>query len=390
MRGASRIEITDDERCETMQGNRLNRRAFVKAGSVGVGLLPFATSPATGKKERIRIGQIGVGHAHASKLSVYRASDDYEVVGVVEPDDELRRRAKTQDVYRDLPFMTQEELLNTRGLQAVLVETKVRDSLAAAQACIESGFHVHLDKPAGESFPHYSRILESAKREGLLVQMGYMYRYNPAVVLLREFLNNGWLGEVFEVHTVMSKVVNDSNRRALAEYRGGLMFELGCHILDLVIGVMGEPTSVTSFNQNVGGRDDTLVDNMLAVLEYPKAIASVKSSALEVDGFARRHFVVCGTEGTFHIQPLDNPAARVALSSPRDNGPQSSHSQSSYKSGYQELQFPKFTRYVDDAIDMARIIRGEKDSDFSYEHDLVVQETLLRACELSLDTQIEQ
>ena len=32
--------------------------------------------------------------------------------------------------------------------------------------------------------------------------------------------------------------------------------------------------------------------------------------ALEVDGFDRRHLVVCGTEGTFHIQPLDNPAAR--------------------------------------------------------------------------------
>ena len=35
---------------------------------------------------KIKVGQIGVGHAHASKLSVYRASADYEVVGIVEPD----------------------------------------------------------------------------------------------------------------------------------------------------------------------------------------------------------------------------------------------------------------------------------------------------------------
>jgi hypothetical protein len=33
---------------------------------------------------------------------------------------------------------------------------------------------------------------------------------------------------------------------------------------------------------------------------------------------------------------------------------------------------------------MARIVRGEKPSDFSYEHDLIVQETLLRACNLSI------
>ena len=74
-----------------------------------------------------------------------------------------------------------------------------------------------------------------------MVQMGYMYRYNPAVVLLRTFLQQGWLGEVFEVHTVMSKVINSASRRALAEYPGGIMFELGCHILDLVIGILGKP-----------------------------------------------------------------------------------------------------------------------------------------------------
>ena len=45
------------------------------------------------------------------------------------------------------------------------------------------------------------------------MQMGYMYRYNPAVVLLREFLKSGWLGEVFEVHAVMSKVVEAAERR---------------------------------------------------------------------------------------------------------------------------------------------------------------------------------
>jgi hypothetical protein len=55
------------------------------------------------------------------------------------------------------------------------------------------------------------------------------------------------------------------------------------------------------------------MDNMLVVLKYPRATATVKLSALEVEGINRRHLVVCGTEGTFHIQPLDNPAARVPV-----------------------------------------------------------------------------
>jgi predicted dehydrogenase len=113
---------------------------------------------------------------------------------------------------------------------------------------------------------------------------------------------------------------------------------------------------------------------MLAVLEYPKATATVKSSAVEIDGGARRQLTVCGTEGTLHIQPLDSPSARLALSKPRGE----------YKAGYQDVTFPKYVRYVDDAADMARVIRGEKEFGFSYEHDLTVQTSLLTACGLPL------
>ena len=96
---------------------------------------------------------------------------------------------------------------------------------------------------------------------------------------------------------------------------------------------------------------------------------------MEVDGFERRHLVVCGTEGTFHIQPLDNPSARVSFSTARG----------AYRKGYQDVTFPKYTRYVDDAADMARVIRGEKAADFTPEHDLAVQEALLKACGLPVD-----
>lgn len=359
---------------------KLTRREIIQgvAGAVAWSLSAHKSGAQEEKKtprRRIKIGQIGVGHAHASKLSVYRASADYEVVGLVEPDAELRRWAKTQAVYRDLPWMTHEQLLNTPGLEAVLVETRVRDLLNTAEACIAAGKHIHLDKPAGESLPQFRRILDAAARQKLLVQMGYMYRYNPAVVLLREFLERGWLGEVFEVHAVMSKVVDPATRRELAEYPGGIMFELGCHIIDLVVSILGKPNQVTPFPRHSSPLNDQLLDNMLAVFEYPRATATVKSSALEVEGFARRHLVVCGTAGTFHIQPLDNPTARVALSTAR--GP--------YRQGYQEITFPKYPRYVDDAADMARILRGEKATDFPYKHDLAVQTTLLQACGLPLE-----
>ncbi len=327
---------------------------------------------ATQNKKRIKIGQIGVGHAHATKLSVYRASPDYEVVGIVEPDESLRKIAQTQAVYKDLNWMTQEQLLNLKDLDAVLVETRVADLLNTAESCINAGKHIHLDKPAGDSLLQYKHILDNAKKQKLLTQMGFMYRYNPAVVLLREFLKKGWLGDIFEVHTVMSKVISENERKQLAKFKGGVMFELGCHVIDLVLAILGKPLKVDAFNQHASNFKDDLVDNMLAVFTYPKAIASVKVSAMEVEGGSRRHLVVCGTEGTFEIEPLDNPSVKLSLLKARGE----------YKKGTQEIKVPKFTRYVEDAKDMAQIIRKEKVADFSYDHDFAVQDTLMKACKI--------
>ena len=331
---------------------------------------------ADGSRRPLRLAQIGVGHGHANKLAVYRDSPDWEVVGICEPDAGLRAVAEKQKTYQGLPWKTRDELLAIEGLDAVLVETKPDSSLEHAAAAIAAGKHVHLDKPAGTSLPAYRKILDEAKGRGLVVQMGYMFRFNPAVMLLREFLAEGWLGDVFEVSAVMSKVVEPAARKEFARFPGGMMFELGCHVIDLVVAVLGKPDRVESvLRHSLETADDTLADNTLAVLHYPRASATVRASALEVEGSSRRHLTVCGTQGTFHIQPLDDPSTRIVLD--RDRGV--------FQKGINLLPFPGFTRYVADAAEMAAIIRGETVSAFSPEHDLAVQETVLRAGGMPVD-----
>src|SRR5438105_3651121 len=106
----------------------LPRREFITGAAAVLAAIPTSAA-ADPPKPRIKIGQIGVGHPHASKLSVFRESPDYEVVGIVEPDAELRKRAESAAPYRELKWMTREQLLETPGLQAVLIETRVADLL---------------------------------------------------------------------------------------------------------------------------------------------------------------------------------------------------------------------------------------------------------------------
>lgn len=321
------------------------------------------------EKPKIRLGQIGTGHAHASKLGVYRRSAEYDVVGIVEPDDRRWAAAKEQPAYRDLPRLTEEQLLNAAGLAAVTVETEVAELVPMGMRCLAAGKHIHLDKPAGADLDAFAKLLKLSEEKKLLVQLGYMLRYSPATLLLRRLMKEQALGDVFEVHAVMSKVVSPGERKKLAAFAGGMMFELGCHVIDSVVSLLGKPRKITAWPQNSGKYDDGLKDNCLAVFEYPKATATIRSSGLEVDGGQRRQFIVCGTGGTLHVEPLEPPTVKLSLAA--DHG--------EFKKGTHEVPMPKYARFIGDAADMAAIIRGEKASDYPPAHDLLVHDCVLRA-----------
>ncbi len=326
----------------------------------------------------IRIGQIGTKHAHAAGQmeTMRKLSQQYQVVGCVEPDAEHQQRVANLPAYQGITWLTEQQLVSTPGLAAVAVETEVRDLVPTAQRCIDAGLHVHVDKPAGESLAALRRLHESAAANQRMIQMGYMFRYNPAFRFLFQAVQQGWLGTIFEVHGVISKATPSSDRSSLARYGGGSMFELGCHLIDPLVYILGKPDRVTSFVRKMHPDQDSLADNMLAVLEYPKATATVRSSLVEVDGGQRRQLIVCGEEGTIEIRPLEPPQIRLTLAKERGV----------FRQGAQTVDLPPTPgRYEGAFLDMAQVIRGKKRPDFTHEHDLNVHETLLRACDLPLE-----
>ena len=123
------------------------------------------------EKRRIRIGQIGIGHNHAAdKMQALRnLSDFFEVAGVVESDSAWREKRGDFEVYKGLKWMTAEELLATRGLEAVAVETDGFELVPTALRCAEHGLHIHMDKPGGESLPEFRRLLELCETRSCLL-----------------------------------------------------------------------------------------------------------------------------------------------------------------------------------------------------------------------------
>jgi len=356
----------------------MNRRKFLQnAGQfTGMGFIAASfmnNSKAQGGRssKRIKVGQIGTAHAHASgKMATLRKlSEDYEVVGIVEPNPDRQRKLKNSSVYRGLKWISEEQLLNTPGLQAVAVETDIPELVPTGMRCVSAGKHIHLDKPAGLSLIAFKKLLDEATRRRLTVQMGYMFRHNPAFKFCFQAVQQGWLGDVFEVHGVISKTIDAQKRKQLEMYPGS-MFELGCHLIDAMVKVLGKPDKVTGFTRRTRPQQDNLADNQLAVFEYAESTATIRSALIEVAGQQRRQFVVCGDRGTVDIQPLEPPRLLFALD----------RALKKYKKGYQEVKLPSMPgRYDEQLIELARIIREEKESEYPPEHDLTVQEAVLKA-----------
>ena len=328
--------------------------------------------------KRIKIGQIGIGHNHAQgNMEALRKLPEYfEIVGVVESDPEWLKKRGKLDCYKGLRWISEEGLLNNPELDAVAIETDVPDLIPTALRCAKHDLHIHLDKPGCESMTEFSQFINCCKERKLVIQMAYAYRYNPAIRFAINAVKSDWLGEIFEIHAVMSRYDGDNPdyRQWMSQFKGGAMYIFAGYLIDIIITMLGPPEKVTDFLKKT--RNDTLIDNGLAVLEYKRATATVRVSVEEVDGMKHRRLIICGTKGSIEICPLEHSCyytspllLRLTLKNDILN----------YKAGTHTINCGVMgDRYTPQLIEFAEIIKGKKNP-FDYSHELLVQETLLIA-----------
>lgn len=316
----------------------------------------------------IRIGQIGIGHNHANgKMKAVRKFPElFEVIGYAEENERwIEKRGKLSE-YEGLPRLTVDEIIEKSD--AVLVETDVWNLTEIAQKCIDAGKHIHMDKPASGTLEEYKHLLDTAQAKKLVVQLGYMYRYNPGVLKCLELIKDGSIGEIYSINAEMSTCHRASYRQWLCNFGGGIMYILGSHLVDLIVYIMGKPQKITPFLKQTGMDDIYLPDNNLAVLEYEKALARVFVSSVEVNGHGRRQFVVSGSKGTANIYPIEPATMTWSDRTIADNN---------YADRKVSVPLTEPTgRYDEMMKDFYAYVKGTKQNPFTYEHEYAVQEVL--------------
>ena len=327
--------------------------------------------------KKIRIAQIGLNkHSHSVEIleSLLRL-EDFEVVGICYPENEKERLPAKVEKHPELKEMTLEEILNDPTIEAVAVETDEIYCTKYALMAAKAGKHVHMEKPGGRELADFEQLIATVQEKNLVFCPGYMYRYNPYVQELFAAIEAGELGEILSVEAQMNCTHTTEQRQWFTELPGGMMFYLGCHLVDLIYRIQGTPNKIHALSRPTFVEGAEGKDYGMAVLEYDRGVSFAKCISLERGGYRRRQLVVTGTKASWEIKPLElgseasMTTSRTVYTEVRPWG----------HPGVSSTSEP-FDRYNAMLTHFARCVRGEIENEFTPDYELRLYKLLLQCC----------
>lgn len=196
----------------------------------------------------VRIGVIGAGGiARAAHLPGYRACEDAEVLAVADVKEEDARRVAEEF---DVPhvFTDYRDLLAMKEIDAVSVTTPNFMHRPPTVAALKAGKHVLCEKPIARNAREGRAMVAASRKHRRKLMVALQWRFRAESQALKRFIDAGELGEVYHAHARALR------RRGIPGWGdfvdkekagGGPLIDIGVHILDTTLWLMGHPKPVS-------------------------------------------------------------------------------------------------------------------------------------------------
>lgn len=335
--------------------------------------------------KRIRIAQIGMNrYSHAPEVftTLKLHPEVFELVGYALVEDERETCAHKLKFFDGFPELSLEEILNDPTIEAVAVETDEIHLNKYAQMAADAGKHIHMEKPGSQNLADFERLIDTMRKSEKVFHTGYMYRYNPLVSKAIERAKANEFGSVYSVEAHMSRFDDKACRQWFESFKGGMMFYLGCHLIDLVVQIQGLPKNIIPLNTRTGIDGVDTEDLGFAVLQYENGVSLVRMGGAEIGGFERRQLVICGSKGTLEIKPLEMwvPESKCG----KEHMMRAKQRECALdKNGVcitSEMESEPFQRYEKMLLSFAEMVRGEKKNPYTLDYELELFRTILKCC----------
>ena len=242
----------------------------------------------------LKVAVIGVGSMGKNHARVYRDTDDARLVAVA---DANHATAAAVGERHGIPaYADYREMLEKEQPDAVTVAVPTALHEAVATDAMEAGADVLIEKPIAATTEEGERLVARAERLGRRLMVGHIVRFNPATQMLRQKLDDGELGRIFQI---VARRVGPFPPRIRDV---GVVVDLAPHDLDLMRFLTGEdPVRLfAEVERRIHTRHEDL---LLGTLRFPGGIVG----SLEINWLTPnkvREVLVLGERGMFRIDDL--------------------------------------------------------------------------------------
>ena len=328
--------------------------------------------------KKIKIAQIGTSrnsHGTAIWNSLKKQPELFEIAGFVMPEQEKEKFPEQVRDFEGYKELRLEEILENPEIEAVTVETEEIYLTKYAALAAKHGKHMHMEKPGGTDLGEFEKLISTVKSNQTVFHTGYMYRYNPIVMELMEKIRAGELGEIINVEAQMNCYHTQTTRQWLSCFPGGMMFFLGCHLVDLILQIQGVPEEIIPMSCSTGLDGIRAADFGMALFRYKNGISFAKTSAVETGGSARRYLMVSGTKGTVELKPME-----VLTEGGQYTDVTEYRKPETWRDPGEQRRSIVYDRYDDMVRSFGAMVLGEKKNPWNYDYELLLYKTVLQAC----------
>ena len=308
---------------------KLSRRDFLEATTLGAAGLMLGSSRvpafALGANDRVNVGVIGAGSQGTSLIRSLATVPNSKITGMCDIFEPNLSKGVNLAGSQPKTFIEYRKLIESKDVDAVVIATPLHMHYEIALAALDAGKHVFVEKTMMYSMKQCEQIVLATRAHASQVfQVGHQHRFDPVIHKVVDMSKDGAIGKVTHIRCMWHRngdwrrpvpAINFDpspwgypdlehliNWRMYKRYSGGLMCELGSHMIEICNLIIGAtPAAVTG----MGGIDywkdgRETFDNVTAVYNYP-AGQKVTFSSTTTNAHDGEHIVIMGTEGTIEM-----------------------------------------------------------------------------------------
>lgn len=180
------------------------------------------------KKKKIKVGVVGIGHLGNYHLQKYQKLENCEITAVA--DMSADRAQKAAELYQCSAFADYRDMIGK--VDAVSIAVPTSDHYSVARDFLAAGVDVLIEKPICTTLEEADELIELAQKKKLILQVGFVERFNPAIMALEKVIKKPLFIESHRLHPFFERGIDVD-----------VILDLMIHDLDIMVKFVNSPVT---------------------------------------------------------------------------------------------------------------------------------------------------